>query len=424
MFPFFKKKEPVKAPEPDVIHEDGGICIANRWWFEPEIGELSFNMTDSSKHRSSVISIVGSHGTGKNFTSKLILYRLCKEGAQATVLVSGLSRQKYGYMCDLLGGKTVFLGENAHINLFEIRKPNEDRCKGSVLERKIRELLAVFKTLMPGIIPKQTALLDMMLHEVYKKKGITLDNASLFVEGTNQYKEFPTIEDLYMTIKLSKVKELEEFADRLSLFVDGPYGWFNYKTDIDWDSPFLVLDFMEYKGKINKDNSAKEFMMAYCFEILSERMQNDADKKAILLCDVFFGESQDVMKYGPYMLEQDTTLGWSKYICQNAMLNNCTVISATSVFNYDEDLAFLHEIMLDADVQVYHHIWSHLVPEVAKACHLTKKQAELISDLTIAQVYILADGKFIWGRVDASEEEYKTLTEYPPDIRVYGRDWQ
>lgn len=136
MFPFFKKKEPVKAPEPDVIHEDGGICIANRWWFEPEIGELSFNMTDSSKHRSSVISIVGSHGTGKNFTSKLILYRLCKEGAQATVLVSGLSRQKYGYMCDLLGGKTVFLGENAHINLFDIRKPNEDRCKGSVLERK------------------------------------------------------------------------------------------------------------------------------------------------------------------------------------------------------------------------------------------------------------------------------------------------
>lgn len=198
MFPFFKKKEPVKAPEPDVIHEDGGICIANRWWFEPEIGELSFNMTDSSKHRSSVISIVGSHGTGKNFTSKLILYRLCKEGAQATVLVSGLSRQKYGYMCDLLGGKTVFLGENAHINLFDIRKPNEDRCKGSVLERKIRELLAVFKTLMPGIIPKQTALLDMMLHEVYKKKGITLDNASLFVAGTNQYKEFPTIEDLYM----------------------------------------------------------------------------------------------------------------------------------------------------------------------------------------------------------------------------------
>lgn len=188
MFPFFKKKEPVKAPEPDVIHEDGGICIANRWWFEPEIGELSFNMTDSSKHRSSVISIVGSHGTGKNFTSKLILYRLCKEGAQATVLVSGLSRQKYGYMCDLLGGKTVFLGENAHINLFDIRKPNEDRCKGSVLERKIRELLAVFKTLMPGIIPKQTALLDMMLHEVYKKKGITLDNASLFVAGTNQYK--------------------------------------------------------------------------------------------------------------------------------------------------------------------------------------------------------------------------------------------
>lgn len=33
MFPFFKKKEPVKAPEPDVIHEDGGICIANRWCF-------------------------------------------------------------------------------------------------------------------------------------------------------------------------------------------------------------------------------------------------------------------------------------------------------------------------------------------------------------------------------------------------------
>lgn len=195
MFPFFKKKEPVKAPEPDVIHEDGGICIANRWWFEPEIGELSFNMTDSSKHRSSVISIVGSHGTGKNFTSKLILYRLCKEGAQATVLVSGLSRQKYGYMCDLLGGKTVFLGENAHINLFDIRKPNEDRCKGSVLERKIRELLAVFKTLMPGIIPKQTALLDMMLHEVYKKKGITLANAILWLHcHRDEFKDTEFIE--------------------------------------------------------------------------------------------------------------------------------------------------------------------------------------------------------------------------------------
>lgn len=49
----------------------------------------------------------------------------------------------------------------------------------------------------------------------------------------DKYKEFPTIEDFYTTIKLAHLKELDDFTNVLSQFVDGPYGWFNHKTDVD-----------------------------------------------------------------------------------------------------------------------------------------------------------------------------------------------
>lgn len=419
MFPFFKKKKaPAEVPEIIPIQEDGGICIA-KCWTGKENADVAVNMTDASKHQNSVISIVGSHGQGKDFTGKLILYRLCKQGAQATVLTDGLSREEYGYMCDQLGGKNVIVGEeSSHINLFDIRKPKE----GSALIRKLQELLAVFRAMYPEMTPEQAGLLDALLYRLYKAKGITHDNASLFVEGSGQYKEFPTIEDFYTTIKLAHLKELDDFANVLSQFVDGPYGWFNHKTDVDWDSSFLVLDFMKYRGRIEKDSAAKNFMMAYCFEILSERMQNNAEKKAILMRDVFFGVNRDVMKNAPFMLERDTTLSWSKYICQNAMRCGCTVITVTSVFNDGIDDAFLHEIMADSDVQIYHKIFSHLVPDVAKACHLSAERAKYISELQRGDAHIFADSMWTLCDVKADEDEYKMMTEYPPDIRVHGRD--
>lgn len=282
----------------------------------------------------------------------------------------------------------------------------------------------MFRAMYPEMTPEQAGLLDALLYRLYKVKGITYDNASLLVEDSDQYKEFPTIEDFYTTIKLAHLKELDDFTNVLSQFVDGPYGWFNHKTDVDWDSPFLVLDFMKYRGQIEKDSTAKDFMMAYCFEILSERMQDEADKKAILMRDVFFGENRDVMKNAPFMLERDTTLSWSKHLCQNAMPCDCTVITVTSVFNDGIDDAFLHEIMADSDVQVYHKIFSHLVPNVAKACHLSEKNAKYVSELQRGHVIIFADGKWTWSDVKADDEEYKMMTEYPSDIRVYGRDWQ
>lgn len=421
MFPFFKKKKvPDEVAEIIPIREDGGVCIA-KCWTGKENADVVVNMTDASKHQSSVISIVGSHGRGKDFTGKLILYRLCKQGAQATVLTDGLSREEYGYMCDQLCGKNVIVGEeNSHINLFDIRKPKE----GSALTRKVQELLTVFRAMYPEMTPEQAGLLDVLLYRLYKIKGITHDNASLFIESSDQYKEFPTIEDFYTTIKLAQVHELDDFANVLSQFVDGPYGWFNHKTDVDWDCPFLVLDFMKYRGRIEKDSSVKNFMMAYCFEVLSERMQNNAEKKAILMRDVFFGENRDVMKNAPFMLERDTTLSWSKYICQNAMHCGCTVITVTSVFNDGIDDAFLHEIMADSDVQVYHKIFSHLVPDVAKVCHLSEERAKYISELQRGDALIFADNKWTWCDVKADEDEYKLLTEYPSDVRVYGRDWK
>lgn len=227
MFPFFKKKQaPANVPEIIPIQEEGGISIA-KCWTGKEDADIVVNMTDASKHQNSVISIVGSHGQGKDFTGKLILYRLCKQGAQATILTDGLSREEYGYMCDQLGGKNVIIGEeNSHINLFDIRKPKEGSRKCSVLTRKVQELLTVFRAMYPEMTPEQAGLLDALLYRLYKVKGITYDNASLLVEDSDQYKEFPTIEDFYTTIKLAHLKELDDFTNVLSQFVDGPYGWF------------------------------------------------------------------------------------------------------------------------------------------------------------------------------------------------------
>lgn len=70
MFPFFKKKQaPANVPEIIPIQEEGGISIA-KCWTGKEDADIVVNMTDASKHQNSVISIVGSHGQGKDFTGK------------------------------------------------------------------------------------------------------------------------------------------------------------------------------------------------------------------------------------------------------------------------------------------------------------------------------------------------------------------
>lgn len=242
---------------------------------------------DSSKYSNAGMILMGMSGAGKTFLLQLIASRLQQQGVQIFV-VAPLKGHEFRPLCEAIGGTYIKLAPSSNdcINIFDIRRKNLDTDAeigrlsvrdDSLLADKIARLHIYYSLLMPDMTPQERNHLDAALVEVYRRKGITYDNRSLFEANGFTYRPMPTRKDMLEV--LSENSDAKNLALVESRFVTGSAKRLGQATNVDLENPFVVIDTSE----IGKDLLAAGTFTATDF--CTEKCKESRVKKKALILD-------------------------------------------------------------------------------------------------------------------------------------------
>ena len=218
------------------IHDEDGIL------FGTNLKNNSLVLVDKYndlKYKNSNMCIFGTSGSGKSYFTKLMILRYALFGLNQYIIDP---EREYTKLVSNLGGSIIKLGpkSNNYINVFDIRKESLEEGESGYLSSKIGKLVGFLNLLIPTLSEDDKSYLESKIIEVYKNKGITFDDNSLF-NSDNSFKnplQMPKFSDLYKIIN-SKFKSL------IFPFVEGSLNYFNEYTNISLDNKLILGDVYE-----------------------------------------------------------------------------------------------------------------------------------------------------------------------------------
>ena len=208
------------------------------------------------------LTMCGTSGTGKTFTLQLLALRMRMRGIQCYI-IAPIKGHEFKRACSKIGGEFIKIapGSPHCINVMEIRHTMSPEMElideidyvemGSMLARKIQQLMIFFSLLIPDMTNEEEQMLDEALIKTYNEFGITHDNNSLYADATcfpPKLKKMPILGDLHKHLLENPMTT--RIAAIVSRFVTGSAQSFNRQTNVDLTNKYIVLDLSELKGKL------------------------------------------------------------------------------------------------------------------------------------------------------------------------------
>ena len=226
-------------------------------------------------------------GAGKSFYTKLLILR-CRLGGIEQYIID--PEREYNNLCKNLNGLLLKLGHSSdsYINIFDIREESLEEGEQGYLANKISKLIGFFNLIFGNINEEEKALLEEKLIEVYKIKGITFDDSTLYKNNKDKINikpvfkdtyDMPILEDFYNILNDSKTKI---FKTKLIPFVKGSLRFFNNYTNVVINNKLIVADIYE----LGEENL--KYAMWVCIDLFWDLIKKDRKiKKAIYLDEIW-----------------------------------------------------------------------------------------------------------------------------------------
>ena len=244
-------------------------------------------------YKNANVVILGTSGAGKTFLLQLLAMRLRQQGIQV-MIIAPLKGHEFRKACEAIGGTYIRIspGSEDCINIFDIRSSSfEDSfdtdVKNSLLLSKIQKLHVFFSLLFPDMTREEKQDLDEKLIELYKQKGITFDNESLYAdEDTNEmdivttkrkFKDMPLLGDLYNLLD-SDIKT-KRLAKLMKMLVTGSMKSFNNYTNVNLNNKYIVVDISELNDEL------LPLGMFIAIDMLWDKIKEDRTKKKAIFID-------------------------------------------------------------------------------------------------------------------------------------------
>ena len=260
--------------------DENGILVGTNIYNSSIILVDRFN---KNKYKNANMCIFGTSGAGKSFYTKLLILRYRIFGLEQYIIDP---EREYNKICENLDGVCIKFGPTSeyYINILDIREESIEEEKG-FLTTKIGKLRGFFSLVFGELDEEKVALLEEKLIDVYKEKGITFDDSSLYKFIDNQkvfksYMDMPILEDLYRV--LGKDEKTLFFKRKLYPFIYGSLKFLNNYTNVELENKLIVADIYE----LGEDNL--KYGMYIFTELFWEKIKKDRNvNKAIYLDEIW-----------------------------------------------------------------------------------------------------------------------------------------
>ena len=358
---------------------------------------------DKNKYKNANICIFGTSGAGKSFYTKLLILRCRLLGIEQYIIDP---EREYNKLCKNLNGLLLKLGHSSdsYINIFDIRKESLEEGEEGYLANKISKLIGFFNLIFGNINEEERALLEEKLIEVYKLKGITFDDNSLFKNENGKINikpvfkdtyDMPILEDFYNILNDSRTKT---FKTKLIPFVKGSLKFFNNYTNVIIDNKLIVADIYE----LGEENL--KYAMWVCIDLFWDLIKKDRNiKKAIYLDEIWrligVTSNKDVASFIYKIFKTIRRYGGSGVAITQ---------DVSDLFSL-EDGTYGRSILNNSEIKTFFSLEEENIKVLEKYSNLSEKEKIEIKSLKRGECLMFVGGEHILTNIEAAEFEKEII---------------
>lgn len=270
-------------------------------------------MIDLTTLAASHMFIVGMTGSGKTFTSQILLMRALTMLRKRVIYITPKADKGTDYraVCDYFKGSVIDIG-NGESNINPLQIMYDEQAHGDlirVFDDHFELLTQFFQVLFEGLSINMTNYISESLIETYKRKGIIRGIPETWEKTT----DFPTMLDLrdvwLEDARNSKNVTAQALADKSFLFTTS-WSFMNRPTNINLSSDFIVCDIS------NVPESLKDALNVFTTGLMGLRFRTDTKKGTILMIDegAVFLRNQKLSTFLLRALTQGRSFGVSLWL--------------------------------------------------------------------------------------------------------------
>lgn len=212
--------------------------------------------------------VLAQSGGGKSYFCKLLITRYLLNGTKVMIIDP---QGEYKGIVSRFEGQTIDLSKDSNTII------NPLDLMGHDYTEKRLSLMDLMKIMLGDLSDIQKAFIDKALTRTYELKGIT-NNPDTWNN------EPPILEDLLnvlnsMEKRASKLEKttINSLANRLDMYVSGVFGFFNKKTNINFNNNLVCFDI----GKM--PSQVKPAIMFLVLDYIYMKMKSNLDRKILLI---------------------------------------------------------------------------------------------------------------------------------------------
>lgn len=379
------------------IYDETGIFIGTNIYNNSIILVDRFN---KDKYKNANMCVFGTSGAGKSFFTKLqiLRYRIC--GLDQYIIDP---EREYTKICENLDGICIKFGPTSEsfINILDIREDSIEEEKG-FLTTKIGKLRGFFSLVFGELDEENVAILEEKLIDIYKEKGITFDDNSLYKikDNLKVFKEstdMPILEDLYNC--LEKDEKTQFFKRKLYPFIFGSLKFLNNYSNVNLENKLIVADIYEL-GEENLKYGMYIFTDLFWDKIKKDRSKN----KAIYLDEIWrligvtsnkfvasfiYKIFKTIRKYG----------GSAVAITQDV----------SDLFSLDGG-AYGKSILNNSSIKTFFSLEEENILVLEKYANISEKEKIEIKSLKRGECLMFIGDNHVLSRIECSEEEKEVIS--------------
>ena len=370
------------------IFEDTGIYFGNNIYNNSLVMIDKYN---TKKYKNANMCIFGTSGAGKSFFTKLLILRNTLLDMEQYVIDP---EREYNNLGEKLGGTIIKLGptSNNYINIFDIRKESIEENEHGYLATKIGKLIGFFNLVFGEMNEEEKGIVEEKIIEVYKNKGITFSDKSLYKKKKfKTSKDMPILEDFFNILNDEKTKK---FKIKLIPFIKGSLKFFNNYTNIKLDNKLIIADVYEL-GEENMKHGMYLFTELFWDKIKINR----SIKKTIYLDEIWrligVTSSKDVAKFIYKIFKTIRKYGGSSVAITQDI---------SDLFSL-EDGAYGKSILNNSSIKTFFSLEEENINLLSKFSIISEKEKIEIKSLKRGECLMFIGNEHILLNIEASEYE-------------------